>query len=68
LILEIGVSEIGVREQLILILVTIGLHREALEEFGQEVEVLRQFYTLENFVESRFVPGIPVTGPSTASP
>jgi len=33
------------------------LHREALEEFGQDVEVIRQFYTSENFVESRFVPG-----------
>jgi ADP-ribose pyrophosphatase YjhB (NUDIX family) len=33
------------------------LHREALEEFGQDVEVLRQFYTSENLVESRFVPG-----------
>ena len=33
------------------------LHREALEEFGQDVEVIRQFHTSENFVESRFVPG-----------
>ncbi len=33
------------------------LHREALEEFGQDVEVLRQFYTSENFVESQFVQG-----------
>lgn len=32
------------------------LHREALEEFGQDVEVLRQFYTSENFQRSRFVP------------
>lgn len=33
------------------------LHREALEEFGQDVEVLRQFYTSENFVKSRFIQG-----------
>ena len=33
------------------------LHREALEEFGQDVEVLRQFYTSENFTASRFVQG-----------
>lgn len=32
------------------------LHREALEEFGQDVEVLRQFYTSEIFQRSRFVP------------
>jgi hypothetical protein len=30
---------------------------KASEEFGQDVEVLRQFYTSENLVESRFVPG-----------
>jgi ADP-ribose pyrophosphatase YjhB (NUDIX family) len=32
------------------------LHREALEEFGQDVEVLRQFYTSEKFQRSHFVP------------
>jgi len=32
------------------------LHREALEEFGQDVEVLRQFYTSENFLQSHFIP------------
>lgn len=32
------------------------LHREALEEFGQDVEVVRQFYTSEIFQRSRFVP------------
>lgn len=32
------------------------LHREALEEFGQDVEVLQQFYTSENFQVSRFAP------------
>jgi len=30
------------------------LHREALEEFGQDVEVLRQFYTSETFSRSHF--------------
>ena len=32
------------------------LHREAKEELGQDVEVLRQFYTSEIFQASRFVP------------
>ncbi len=32
------------------------LHREAREEFGQDVEVLRQFYTSETFLTSRFAP------------
>lgn len=32
------------------------LHREALEEFGQDVKVLRQFYTSEIFLRSHFVP------------
>ena len=32
------------------------LHREALEEFGQDVEVLRQFYTSEAFQLSHFAP------------
>lgn len=30
------------------------LHREAQEELGQDVEVLQQFYTSENFQASRF--------------
>lgn len=33
------------------------LHREAKEELGQDVEVLRQFYTSELFQVSKFVPG-----------
>lgn len=32
------------------------LHREALEEFGQDVEVLRQFYISEKFARSHFAP------------
>jgi len=32
------------------------LHREAREELGQDVEVLRQFYTSEIFQASKFVP------------
>jgi len=32
------------------------LHREAKEELGQDVEVLRQFYTSEIFQVSKFVP------------
>ena len=32
------------------------LHREAREELGQDVEVLRQFYTSEDFQVSKFVP------------
>jgi len=32
------------------------LHREAMEELGQDVEVLRQFYTSETFQASKFVP------------
>jgi len=32
------------------------LHREAREELGQDVEVLRQFYTSETFQVSKFVP------------
>ena len=32
------------------------LHREAKEELGQEVEVVRQFYTSEIFQQSRFRP------------
>ena len=32
------------------------LHREAREELGQDVEVLRQFYTTELFQVSKFVP------------
>lgn len=31
------------------------LHREAVEELGQDVEVLRQFYTSEIFQASKFV-------------
>jgi len=33
------------------------LHREALEELGQEVEVARHFYTTEFLQISRFIPG-----------
>jgi len=33
------------------------LHREAREELGQDVEVLRQFYTSEPFQASKFIPG-----------
>ncbi len=33
------------------------LHREALEELGQEVEVVRHFYTTEFLQISRFIPG-----------
>ena len=33
------------------------LHREAMEELGQEVEVLRHFYTTEFFQISQFIPG-----------
>lgn len=33
------------------------LHREALEELGQEVEVVRHFYTTEFFQISQFIPG-----------
>ena len=32
------------------------LHREAREELGQDVEVLKHFYTSENFQASRFKP------------
>lgn len=32
------------------------LYREAIEELGQDVEVLRQFYTSETFQASKFVP------------
>ncbi len=33
------------------------LHREAMEELGQEVEVVRHFYTTEFFQISQFIPG-----------
>ncbi len=33
------------------------LHREALEELGQEVEVVRHFYTTEFLQVSQFIPG-----------
>jgi 8-oxo-dGTP diphosphatase len=33
------------------------LHREALEELGQEVEVVRHFYTTEFLQISQFIPG-----------
>lgn len=33
------------------------LHREAMEEFGQRIELLGHLYTTDFFVESRFLPG-----------
>lgn len=33
-----------------------ALHREAIEELGQEIEVIEHFYTTEDFVQSAFNP------------